>query len=124
MTDHENRFQKSDESLNEEEEQNVIRRAITETPVNGNKKLVVAPHRKRNVIRSRNQIYLEIKTYKQMSLGNVNICHTIIINCDHPRIKAPHKTKKTWLNKDMFHCCSYADVLMTKRLRIKTRLLC
>ena len=95
MTDHENRFQKSDESLNEEEEQNVIRRALTETPVNGNKKLVVAPHRKRNVIRSRNQIYLEIvKTYKQMSFGNVNICHTIIINCDHPRIKEPHKTKK------------------------------
>ena len=95
MTDDENSFQKTDEeSLNEEGEQNVIRRVPTKTPVNGNKKLVVAPHRKRNVIRSRNQIYLEIKTYKQMSLGNVNICHTIIINCDHPRIKAPHKTKK------------------------------
>ena len=55
MTDHENRFQKSDENLNEEEEQNVIRRALTETPVNGNKKLVVAPHRKRNVVQSQNQ---------------------------------------------------------------------
>ena len=50
MTDDENSFQKSDEeSLNEEVEQNVIRRAPTETLVNGNKKLVVAPHRKRNV---------------------------------------------------------------------------
>ena len=60
MTDHENRFQKSDESLNEEEEQNVIRRAITETPVNGNKKLVVAPHRKRNVVQSQNQALSKI----------------------------------------------------------------
>ena len=50
MTDDENSFQKSDEeSLNEEVEQNVIRRAPTETLVNDNKKLVVAPHRKRNV---------------------------------------------------------------------------
>ena len=55
MTDNENSFRKSDgESLNEEGEQNVIRRVPTETPVNGNKKLVVAPHRKRNV-RSQNQ---------------------------------------------------------------------
>ena len=60
MTDHENRFQKSDESLNEEGEQNVIRRAITETPVNGNKKLVVAPHRKRNVVQSQNQALSKI----------------------------------------------------------------
>ena len=60
MTDHENRFQKSDESLNEEEEQNVIRRALTETPVNGNKKLVVAPHRKRNVVQSQNQALSKI----------------------------------------------------------------
>ena len=50
MTDDENSFQKSNEkSLNEEGEQNVIRRTPTETSVNGNKKLVVAPHRKRNV---------------------------------------------------------------------------
>ena len=50
MTDDENSFQKSDEnSLNEEGEQNVIRRAPTETPGNGNKKLAVAPHSKRNV---------------------------------------------------------------------------
>ena len=56
LTDDENSFQKSDEeSLNEEGEQNIIRRAPTETPVNGNKKLVVAPHRKRNVVRSKNQ---------------------------------------------------------------------
>ena len=32
------------------------------------------------------KIYLEIvKTCKQMSLGNVNICLTIIFNCDNPR---------------------------------------
>ena len=46
-----------------------------------------------------------------MSLGNVNICHTIVINCDHPRMEKPHKTKKTWLKKDvslLFLCrCSY-----------------
>ena len=60
MTDDENSFQKSDgESLNEEGEQNVIRRVPTETPVNGNKKLVVAPHRKRNV-RSQNQALSKI----------------------------------------------------------------
>ena len=60
------------------------------------------------------KIYLEIvKTYKQMSLGNVNICHTIIINCNHPRIEEPDKTKKkTCLKKDVFHCCSYTDVLI------------
>ena len=53
------------------------------------------------------KICLEIvKSYKQMSLGIVNICHTIIISCDHPRIKQPHKTKKTWPKKDMFHRCS------------------
>ena len=56
LTDDENSFQKSDEvSLNEKGEQNVIRRAPAETPVNSNKKLVVAPHRKRNV-RSQNQV--------------------------------------------------------------------
>ena len=60
MTDDENRFQKSDESLNEEVEQNVIRRALTETHVNGNKKLVVAPHRKRNVVQSQNQALSKI----------------------------------------------------------------
>ena len=60
MTDDENSFQKSDgKSLNEEGEQNVIRRVPTETPVNGNKKLVVAPHRKRNV-RSQNQALSKI----------------------------------------------------------------
>ena len=46
--------------MNEEGEQNVIRRAPTETPVNGNKKLVVAPHRKGNVVRSQNQVLSEI----------------------------------------------------------------
>ena len=46
--------------MNEEGEQNVIRRAPTETPVNGNKKLVVAPHRKRNVVRSQNQVLSKI----------------------------------------------------------------
>ena len=56
MTDDETSFQKSDEeSLNEEGEQNAIRRDPTETPVNGNKKLVVAPYRKRNVVPSQNQ---------------------------------------------------------------------
>ena len=58
MTDNENSFQK--ESLNEEGEQNVIRRAPIETSVNGNKKLAVAPHRKRNVVRSKNQALLKI----------------------------------------------------------------
>ena len=61
MTDDENSFQKSDEeNLNEEGEQNVIRRAPTETPVNCNKKLVVAPHRKRNVVQSQNQALSKI----------------------------------------------------------------
>ena len=56
VTDDKNRFQKSDEeSLNEEGKQNVIRGTPRETPVKGNKKLVVAPHRKRNVVRSQNQ---------------------------------------------------------------------
>ena len=32
----------------------------TETSVNGNKKLVVAPHRKRNVVRSQNQALSKI----------------------------------------------------------------
>ena len=45
LTDNENNFQK--ESLNEEGEQNVILRAPIETSVNGNKKLTVAPHRKK-----------------------------------------------------------------------------
>ena len=58
MTDNENSFQ--NESLNEEGEQNVIRRAPRETSVNGNKKLAVAPHRKRNVVRSKNQALLKI----------------------------------------------------------------
>ena len=50
-------FEKADdEKLNKEGEQNVIPRAPTETHVNGNKKLVVAPHRKRNVVRSQNQV--------------------------------------------------------------------
>ena len=53
LTDDENSFRKSDkESLNEEGEQNVIRRTPMETPVNGNKKLIFAPHRNRNVIQS------------------------------------------------------------------------
>ena len=56
LTDDKNSFQKShEESLNEEGKQNVIRGAPRETPVKGNKKLVVAPHRKRNVVRSQNQ---------------------------------------------------------------------
>ena len=51
LTDDKNSFQKShEESLNEEGKQNVIRGAPRETPVKGNKKLVVAPHRKRNVV--------------------------------------------------------------------------
>ena len=58
LTDNENSFQ--NESLNEEGEQNVIRRAPIETSVNGNKKLAVAPHRKRNVVRSKNQALLKI----------------------------------------------------------------
>ena len=61
MTDDESNFQKAhEESLNEEGEQNVIRTAPTETPVNGNKKLEVAPHRKRNVVRSQNQALSKI----------------------------------------------------------------
>ena len=61
LTDDENSFQKSDkESLNEEGEQNVIRRTPMETPVNGNKKLMVAPHRNRNVIQSQNQAHSKI----------------------------------------------------------------
>ena len=61
MTDDENSFQKSDEnSLNEEGEQNVIRRAPTETPGNGNKKLAVAPHSKRNVVRLQKQALSKI----------------------------------------------------------------
>ena len=61
LADDENNFQKSDgESSNEEWEQNVIRRAPTESPVNGNKKLVVAPHRKRNIVRSQNQVLSKI----------------------------------------------------------------
>ena len=56
LTDDENSFQKSDEeSLNEVGEQNVIQRAPTETSVNGNKKMVLSSHRKRNVVRSQNQ---------------------------------------------------------------------
>ena len=39
----------------EEGEENVIRRTPRETPVNGNKKVAVVPHRKRNVARSQNQ---------------------------------------------------------------------
>ena len=58
MTDNENSFQK--ESLNEEREQNVILRAPIETSVNGNKKLAVAPHRKKNIVRSKNQALLKI----------------------------------------------------------------
>ena len=46
-----------------------------------------------------------------MSLGNVNICHTVIINCDPPRIEKLTKLKKTWIEKEMFHCCSYADIM-------------
>ena len=61
MTDDETSFQKSDEeSLNEEGEQNAIRRDPTETPVNGNKKLVVAPYRKRNVVPSQNQAFQKL----------------------------------------------------------------
>ena len=51
LTDDKNSFQKSDqESLNEQGEENVIRRAPTESPVNGNKRLLVAPHRERKVV--------------------------------------------------------------------------
>ena len=56
LTDDKNSFQKSHEkSLNEEGKRNVIRGTPRETRVKGNKKLVVAPHRKRNVVRSQNQ---------------------------------------------------------------------
>ena len=61
LTDDENSFQKSDqESLNEQGEQNVIRRAPTESPANGNKKLLVAPHRERKVVWSQNQVLSKI----------------------------------------------------------------
>ena len=54
------------------------------------------------------KIYLEIvKTHRQTSLGNVNICHTIIISCDHPRIEEPHKAKKRQVSL-LFSCrCSH-----------------
>ena len=61
LTDDENSFQKSDqESLNEQGEQNVIRRAPTESPANGNKKLLVAPHRERKVVWSQNHVLSKI----------------------------------------------------------------
>ena len=67
-----------------------------------------------------------------MSLGNVSIYHTIIINYDHPHIEeSPTKLqkKKTWLKETCFivvlmqmFLCSY---LYSCILRIKTkRLLC
>ena len=65
-----------------------------------------------------------------MSLGNVNTCCTIIINCDHPSIEQPTKLKKNMARKrhvsllfllQMF-LCSY---LYSGILCIKTkRLLC
>ena len=72
------------------------------------------------------KIYLEIvKTYKQTSLGNVNICHTIIINCDPPRIKEPHKTKKKTCSIGVLLQMSLCSYLYSYILRIKTKgLLC
>ena len=86
LTDDQNSFQKSDEeSLNEEGEQNVIRRATTETPVNGDKKLVVVPHRKRNVVRVQNQALS--KTAKGMEdLAGAQIKRTkLMIEADKKR---------------------------------------
>ena len=93
MTDDENSFQKSDEeSLNEEGEQNVIRRALTETLVNGNKKLVVAPHRKRNVW---SQIQALSKIPKGMEgLAGAQIERTkLMIDADKKRDKLSLKHK-------------------------------
>ena len=62
------------------------------------------------------KIYLEIvKTYKQMSLGNVNICLTIIFNCDSPRSYrgAPQKLKGNMAKKrhiSLLFLCIYAYV--------------
>ena len=93
MTDDENSFQKSnEESWNEEGEQNVIRRALTETLVNGNKKLVVAPHRKRNVW---SQIQALSKIPKGMEgLAGAQIERTkLMIDADKKRDKLSLKHK-------------------------------
>ena len=86
MTDDEKSFQKSDEkSLNKEGEQNVIRRDPTEIPVNGNKKLVVAPHRKRNVVWSQNQAFSKISKGMK-DLAGVQIKRTkLMIEADKKR---------------------------------------
>ena len=97
MTDDENSFQKSDEeSLNEEGEQNVIRRAPTETPVNSNKKLIVAPHRKRNV-RSQNQTLSKIAKGMQDLAGAQSKRTKLMIEADKKRDKLflKHKADKT-----------------------------
>ena len=49
-----------EEGLNKEWEQNVNGRAPTETLVNGNKKSVVAPHRKKTLFDSKNQAFSKI----------------------------------------------------------------
>ena len=97
MTDDENSFQKSDEeSLNEEGEQNVIRRAPTETPVNSNKKLIVAPHRKRNV-RSQNQALSKIAKGMQDLAGAQSKRTKLMIEADKKRDKLflKYKADKT-----------------------------
>ena len=85
MTDDENSFQKFDEkSLNEERKQKGIRRAHTKTPVNGTKKLAVAPHRKRNV-RSQNQALSKIAKGMEDHAG-VQIKRTkLVIEADKKR---------------------------------------
>ena len=49
-----------EEGLNKEWEQNVNGRAPTETLVNGNKKSVVAPHRKKTLFDRKNQAFSKI----------------------------------------------------------------
>ena len=60
-----------------------------------------------------------------MSLGNVNICHTVIINCDPPRIEKPHKTKKNMDRKRdvslLFLCGHYVLMFLSSILRIKIK---
>ena len=85
-SDDENSFQKSDEeSLHEEGEQNVIRRATKETPVNGDKKLVVAPHRKRNIVRSQNQALSKIAKRMEDLAGAQTERTKLMIEVDRKR---------------------------------------
>ena len=62
-----------------------------------------------------------------MRLGNVNICHTIIINCDHPRIEEITKIKKNMNKKRRFIVAlmQMLSYIYSCILRIKTeRLFC